>query len=330
MEETKLGGTIMDFDNMIEEFGTYIAELKNFKSYLQSDSSVISTKLLGGIRTEHIIESIEYNIANNGYTSKSIASKYAIAIAQFYRYANQQNWFTNNDLLNHINMYRLDEDSYYYQIGNYIRSNLKLSSKEPKVACNNNEINDLITTIDEYFDKYSSAKEKLSFSKICGMLAIKLIILTGAKYSVIRKLKYYDLNTKVNTLKINGYTIRLPINLSNQFQIYDEIRQSTLDKPSDFLFCSQNGDQWKGTSPNSNIVDFLSVVILRQDTTGITKFGISNLLKAGISIAEIEKLTEAKSDIIRGCMSSDIESEENKMNKYINMRLSSIDYFYRL
>ena len=153
--ENNAGGIIMDFDNMIEEFGTYIAELKNFKSYLQSDSSVISTKLLGGIRTEHIIESIEYNIANNGYTSKSIASKYAIAIAQFYRYANQQNWFTNNDLLNHINMYRLDEDSYYYQIGNYIRNNLKLSSKEPKVACNNNEINDLITTIEEYFDKYS-------------------------------------------------------------------------------------------------------------------------------------------------------------------------------
>ena len=171
-------------------------------------------------------------------------------------YASQQNWFTNNDLLNDINLYRLDENSYYYRIGNYIKSNSNLSSKEPKTACSNNEINDLISTIDAYFDGYPSTHGKISFSKICAMLAIKLIILTGAKYSVIRKLKYVDLNTKINTLKINGYTIRLPINLSYQFQIYDEIRQETLENPSDFLFCSQNGDQWKGTAPNSNIVDF--------------------------------------------------------------------------
>lgn len=41
----------MTFDEMIEDFNNYVPELKNFKSYLLSDSQGINTKLLGGIRT---------------------------------------------------------------------------------------------------------------------------------------------------------------------------------------------------------------------------------------------------------------------------------------
>lgn len=320
----------MDFDEMINEYGTYNPELKNFKSYLLSDSTSINTKLLGGIRTEHIMESIDYNVKYNGYTSKSIASKYAIAIAQFYRYATQQNWFSNDDFLNHINMYRLDEDSYYYRIGNYIKKNPKLTGKAPKPSCTQSEVNTLITTIDEYFEKHKDSIENMSFPKTCGMLAIKIMLLTGAKYSIIPNLKYYDLNTELNTIKIKKYTLRLPVKLSSQFHIYNKLRNITLANPSEYLFCTQSGDPWKGTSPNSNIVDFLSVVILRQDTTGITKYGISNLLKAGIGITEIEKLTDAKTDIIRGCMTNEVISEDDLINKYLNMCIANIDCYYKL
>lgn len=320
----------MNFDEMINEYGTYIPELKNFKSYLLSDSTNINTKLLGGIRTEHIMESIDYNIRHNGYTSKSIASKYAIAIAQFYRYATQQNWFTNHDFLNHINMYRLDEDSYYYKIGNYIKKNPKLTKKTTIPTCTQDEVNTLISTIDKYFEKYKNSIENMSFPKVCGMLAIKIILLTGAKYSVIPALRYQDLNIELNTLKIKKYTLRLPVKLSSQFHIYSKLRAIALTNPSEYLFCTQNGDPWRGTSPNSNIVDFLSVVILRQDTTGISKYGISNLLKAGIGITEIEKLTDAKTAIIRGCMTNEVISEDDLINKHLNMCIANIDCFYKL
>lgn len=319
----------MTFDEMIEDFNCYIPELKNFKTYLLSDTPNINTKLLGGIRTEHIIDSINYHIQHNGYSSKSIASKYAIAIAQFYRYATEQNWFANNDLLSQINSYRLSESSYYYMIGNYIKSNPKLSKKEVKLPCTNSEVNDIIATIDSYFHKYNGNTEAMSFPKVSSMLAIKLMILTGAKYSTIRDLIFDDLKIDCNTIKINKYTIRLPINLSLQFRHYCILRKHTLAKPSKYLFCNQDGSQWS-SSIYSSIADFLSVTILRMDTTGITKYGITNLLKAGVSIVEIENLTGAKRDLIRGCMPSGLEDDLEKENRYLNMRLASSEHYYKL
>ncbi len=319
----------MTFDEMIEDFNNYVPELKNFKSYLLSDSQGINTKLLGGIRTEHIIESIDYNIAHNGYTSKSIASKYAIAIAQFYRYAIDQMWFANNDLLAQINSYRLSESSYYNMIGNYIRNNPKLSNKAVKSPCTNTEINDIIITIDSYFREYANNIEYMSFSKVSSMLAIKLMILTGAKYSVIRDLKFDHLKLDENTITIQKYTIRLPVNLSLQFRIFYKLRKNVLNLSSKYLFCNQDSSQWH-KSIYSGIADFLSVTILRMDTTGISKYGITNLLKAGVSIVEIENLTGAKEDLIRGCMPIDLESDIDKENRLMNMKLASSEHYYKL
>ena len=319
----------MTFDEMIEDFNNYVPELKNFKSYLLSDSQGINTKLLGGIRTEHIIESIDYNIAHNGYTSKSIASKYAIAIAQFYRYAIDQMWFANNDLLAQINSYRLSESSYYNMIGNYIRNNPKLSNKAVKSPCTNTEINDIIITIDSYFREHANNIESMSFSKVSSMLAIKLMILTGAKYSVIRDLKFDHLKLDENTITIQKYTIRLPVNLSLQFRIFYKLRKNVLNLYSKYLFCNQDSSQWH-KSIYSGIADFLSVTILRMDTTGISKYGITNLLKAGVSIVEIENLTGAKGDLIRGCMPIDLESDIDKENRLMNMKLASSEHYYKL
>ena len=319
----------MTFDEMIEDFNNYVPELKNFKSYLLSDSQGINTKLLGGIRTEHIIESIDYNIAHNGYTSKSIASKYAIAIAQFYRYAIDQMWFANNDLLAQINSYRLSESSYYNMIGNYIRNNPKLSNKAVKSPCTNTEINDIIITIDSYFREHANNIESMSFSKVSSMLAIKLMILTGAKYSVIRDLKFDHLKLDENTITIKKYTIRLPVNLSLQFRIFYKLRKNVLNLSSKYLFCNQDSSQWH-KSIYSGIADFLSVTILRMDTTGISKYGITNLLKAGVSIVEIENLTGAKGDLIRGCMPIDLESDIDKENRLMNMKLASSEHYYKL
>ena len=57
---------------------------------------------------------------------------------------------------------------------------------------------------------------------------------------------------------------------------------------------------------------------------------ITNLLKAGISIVEIENLTGAKSDLIRGCMPSGLEDDLEKENRFLNMRLTSSEHYYKL
>ena len=169
----------------------------------------------------------------------------------------------------------------------------------------------------------------MSFSKVSSMLAIKLMILTGAKYSVIRDLKFNNLRLDENTITIQKYTIRLPINLSVQFRIFCKLRENILISSSDYLFCNQDGSQWH-KSIYSGIADFLSVTILRMDTTGISKYGITNLLKAGVSIVEIENLTGAKGDLIRGCMPVGLESDADKENRLMNMKLASSEHYYKL
>ncbi len=67
-----------------------------------------------------------------------------------------------------------------------------------------------------------------------------------------------------------------------------------------------------------------------MDTTGISKYGITNLLKAGVSIVEIENLTGAKGDLIRGCMPIDLETGIDKENRLMNMRLASSEHYYKL
>lgn len=320
----------MNFDDMINEYDSYVAELKNFKSYLLSDNPIINNKILGGIRTEHIIESIEYNIEHNDYNSKSIASKYAIGIAQFFRYATSNNWFSNDNIIQEINMYKFDDNSYYSKISAFIKKNDKLANKQSKDTCTTKEVAEIITTIDSYFAKAEAGQQKLSYSKVCCMLAVKLILLTGAKYSIIRNLEYDDLNIQLNTLRINGFNIRLPINLSKQFQVYNKLRSETIPSTSNYLFTSQEGKQW-GTTTNSNgLTDILLLSIMRLDTTGITKYGISNLIKAGVGIKEIEKLSGAGSDLIRSCMDIDPTAEENKLNNYINMCMANTESYYIL
>jgi integrase len=323
----------MDFDKMLELFSAeneYIAEMKNFKSYLLDDNSNISIKLLGGIRTEHIIESIDYNIKHNGYESKSIAFKYAVAIAQFYRYANQSRWFSNDDLLKKINTYRLDSDSYYARINTYIKTNSKLKKKSSKTVYSEQEVIDLLTVIDEYFENIDNEKEKKSYFKMSGMLAIKLMLLTGAKYSAIRNIIYNDLDSVLNTITINGFKIRLPINLSRQFQIYKEVRQFALDEASEYLFTDNNGSQWNPTTSYTYITELISECLMRFDTTGITKYGIKNLLLVGTGVKEIERLTGAGKDLIRDCMTEKIVDEKDNIDIYINRKISNTDIFYKL
>jgi hypothetical protein len=68
----------------------------------------------------------------------------------------------------------------------------------------------------------------------------------------------------------------------------------------------------------------------RTDTTGLTKFGINNLIKAGINDSVITKLTGAEETLLKSCIRLDEDDEVEKWDKYINSRISKIDFYYTL
>lgn len=329
-------------DEFIKDYD-YYSELNNFSSYIKDiKKSDTNITILGGIRTRDILESIDYNIKYNNYSSRSIAFKYATAIAQFYRVATTRKWFENDNLIEDINKYsKLDDESYFSQINTYILNNKKLKFKSSKDAYNEYEINDLIDAIDEYIDvnvyfvnKNIKPKHlsKIGYEKIGAMLAIKVMIFTGIKYGAARNLKLTDSDDRVNTIGINGYSIRLPINLSKQFIYYTALKRELklISNIDDYLFTSYDGKQWGEKTHHSKIIYVIEKVLLRQDTLGLTKYGIGQLIKAGTGLSEIEKLTGAKKDVIRGCVPESKESEEEKINKYYNSHITKTDIYYKL
>lgn len=327
----------MDFEEMfkrfVEEYENYDAEIKNFRIYIEEvKKSPATTTILGGIRTKDISESIDYLIKYGNYGTVSIAKKYINAVAQFFRFGISNNWFSNDDLLRDINKSSsFDDDSYFSQLNYYIANNKELKNKSIKEVCSDDEVEDLIKTIDAFMELREKHLSKIGFEKIAAMIGIKIMLFTGIKYSEIRLIKAEDVKSDINIIKINGFSVRLPINLSSQIQYYEKLRDQILvSKTAKYFLVGYNGSQLSAKTPDSKMLPILEKTLARTDLTGIIKYGLKELVLAGTGIDKIKKLTGCGDDMIGGCIPENRESEEERLNKYINMCISKTNVYYKL
>ena len=93
------------------------------------------------------------------------------------------------------------------------------------------------------------------------------------------------------------------------------------------MFIRNDGKTWGNKTRGGALSYTIEKVLGYHSTTGISKFGISNLLDVGISDSVIMRITGAKQKYLQDCINekTDIDKE-----KYLNSRLSKIDYFYTL
>ena len=71
----------------------------------------------------------------------------------------------------------------------------------------------------------------------------------------------------------------------------------------------------------------LGDVYKRQGVTSVTsivKYGISQLLKAGLSDSIIKKMTGTSEKLIQGC----ILHEDSELNRIINNKLVTVELYY--
>lgn len=321
----------MEFQEMKNEFVSkydYLAEMRNFENYLNYlTHGAITLVTLQGIRTENIIESIKYNIQHNQHASKSIALKYASAVAQFFRYADSQQWFRNDNFRDEINApFRFSGDSYRARITEFISSNRKLLEKESKDVLTREEVQRILDFVDSYLSEVNFNEHAVEYDVAAAMLAIKLMIFSGIKYKAAKDLLVSSVSMPTNQITINGYCLRMPVNFTSQIVRYMEIRPQV---DCQNLFLSGNGYAWAEKTPSSKIPDVLKKILGRRDTTGLTKYGIREWLNVGTGITEIETLTGAKADLIRGCMADIDESAQDKANNYMNMQMSQTEIYYK-
>ena len=81
---------------------------------------------------------------------------------------------------------------------------------------------------------------------------------------------------------------------------------------------------WNDITSSSGIPDYIGALIGITSVTSIVKYGISQLLKAGLSDSFIKKMTGASEKIIQGCLLH----EDNELRLIINAKILMADWYY--
>ena len=315
-------------NRFVRDKNGYEANVSNFIKYIQEEKELLLTDtVLGGIDTDDIIASIDFCIKNCGFSTKSIARKYSVAIAQLFTILIVNEDIKNKDFYEELRASSIEDKSYYSRINEYINSHSELAKSETIDTVTNDEVDLLIdlTSLEiENTDVHNTAK---GFERLSALLGIKVMLLTGIKYNVLRKIKREDINISSAFLIINGLKIRLPIVLCSQLNYL--LSLNIKNKPK-YLFVNFNGTQWGEKTQDSKITYVVFKYFGKSDTTGLTKYGISNLIKAGVNDSIIKKLTSANDTIIKDCLENSVESEPLFWEKYINSKLSNVDIYYKL
>lgn len=157
-------------------------------------------------------------------------------------------------------------------------------------------------------------------------IAIKMMLLYGITYRELRKIKWSDYEDRYGFIKINEFDVRLPKKLSVQLALMkDFVYQQTISNKEGLMFTDILGQPWADTTSYSGIPDYLGTLLGITSVSRIVKYGISQLLKAGLSDSIIKKMTGASDKLIQGCLLH----EDEELNRLINNKLVTVDFYYQ-
>lgn len=262
---------------------------------------------LGGANTELIIGSLKYYIRENKINSISTGNRFISVLVEFFQFIIDKEIIQNKELYAEMNSPIYSTKSFRARINSWISQNLK--DKESTVIFTQTEIVRLINDCDEILNMRMINDEEFD-KKIVPALILKLIILTGVKYKVIRNLSINDLNLRYGTIEINKYVIHMPISLIDQFELYVLIRSEKT--ASDYLFIQTTGEQLPDKTGNTAY--FLGSLTTRTDLTGIIKFAIIEMINKGIGESIIKEFTGVGKTVFEDCLNiinKDIHKDRN-------------------
>lgn len=312
----------------------YTNDINNFIDYISvHDGADVFDKefTIGGMTTAYILDSLLYNISNDKIKSKETARKYLTSVGMLIDYILSNSSIKNISLRQELGAPARWKDSYRNQCNTFVKSCSQLRDKEIFSAIDFDTANKLVEWSDLQISNAITENDLFSrsalFRKMVAGLCVKLMLLTGVTYRCVRKLKMNALDLETNTIVINNYTIRLPINFSKQLNQYYRIRKEN-NLTGEYLFIHANGKQWKSQTKSSGIPDYLEKDGFEIQLTSIVKYGIKELINVGINEAIISEITEASSDIIEDCLPA--SETEQGWYTYINSKLVNSRLYEKL
>ena len=168
-------------------------------------------------------------------------------------------------------------------------------------------------------------EESTGFRKAMAALGIKMMMLYGITYRELRKIKWENYDNCYGFINVNGFELRLPPKLTAQMQ---SMKKFVCDKgirnEQGLLFVDRSGEPWAEITSYSGIPDYLGALLGITSVTSVIKYGIRQLLKAGISDSAIKKITGANEKIIQGCLMYDDE----ELKQIINNKIVKAEFYY--
>ncbi len=318
-------------ENFLKEYPDYRHDIINFNEYLgkqwkNSLSDETIRFLLQGLNVEFLLNSLIYNVEEKEkYKSKTTAKRYATVIGQFFNYIRKNTDIENPQLYDAISYNRLRENTYMRRMMAYIDSCNKLSGVVELEALGHSDVEKILVWSDQQLEDEILWKNSTDFKKAVAAIGIKMILVYGITYRELRKIKWSQYNEECNTITINNFELRLPIKLSIQIRKMKHYVDSLPnEKRTDFLFTDINGQPWGEITSSSGIPDYLATVIDCTSITSIVKYGISQLLKAGISDSIVKQITGASDKLICGCL----YNEDEELKRIINNKIVTVDLYY--
>ncbi len=317
-------------DNFIKEYSDYKSDIDNFSEYIEADwkNSLSGDQLrilLQGIDVDFILKSLIYNVeVVKRYKSKTKAKRYATVIGQFFNYIRKTTDIVNPDLYDAISYNRLRENSYMQQMMAYIDKCEMLAGIVEQEPLTSTEAEKILIWANEQFIT-QEWEDATSFRKAVAAIGIKMMMLYGITYRELRKIKWSDYNEVYNCITVNGFELRLPLKLSVQLgNIKNFVFKRKIVNGKNLIFAGFQGEAWNDITSSSGIPDYMAALIGITSVTSIVKYGISQLLKAGLSDSIIKKMTGASEKIIQGCLLQ----EDNELKQIINAKILMADWYY--
>lgn len=312
----------------------YKNDVNIFLTFLEVDKKVNSDTVqyfLQGFRTSGVIESLDYYINDRNLTSVSTAQRYASCIREFLRFLIYKENIPNQELGIELGAPAYDENSYTKRVNTFISQEKRLKETDSFVAIDTKDLKNLIFECNltlnspEVFEKAITTSKY--YNKYRSALILKLILLTGIKYEVLKSIKNADLNLKHDLITINGFTIHLPPILSEQFEIYQEINQkiNPVNSNRENLFIEHNMNLISDKTATTS--SFLNDILGRRDLSGLVKYTIIEMIKKGLNESIIKKFTGVGSKIYTECQDYVNSIYDIKADRYLDSKIRSIDIF---
>lgn len=317
-------------NDFIIEYPDYKCDIINFTEYLETQwghslSGESLRIILKGIDVEFILQSLVYNVEDiKRYKSKTKAKRYSTAVGVFFDYIRRNTDIANVELYDAISFNRLRENSYMKRMMTYIEKCELLAGIAEQEPLTLMQAEKLLTWSNEQLEG-KGWEEVTGFKKAMAAVGIKMMMLYGITYRELRKIKWEHYDDQYGFIAVNGFALRLPPKLSRQLQKMRQfIFQNSAKSKEDLLFTDGNSEPWGEITSSSGIPDYLGTLIETTSVTSIVKYGIGQLLKAGLSDSVIKKITGASDTLIQGCLLTG----DDELTKIINNKIVMAELYY--